>query len=115
LLYAPDYGNARACPATAGKSAFSRQFISEQASAIERRIGVSLKERQALLLDRESGKPHVPRLDAVVMIHSILRAFKRSGSVYARDELLDVMGCADPVVFVTLWKPAPALARGYEK
>jgi SAM-dependent methyltransferase len=59
----------------------------------------------------ELGEPETPRL---ILHYDILRPHRRSAKTHARDEVMDVLGCARRVTFVTLWRPPDQLRRRYK-
>ncbi|HEY8154305.1 MAG TPA: class I SAM-dependent methyltransferase [Myxococcota bacterium] len=59
----------------------------------------------------ELGEPEVPRL---ILHYDILRPHRRSAKTHARDEVMDVLGCARRVTFVTLWRPPEQLRRRFK-
>jgi hypothetical protein len=56
----------------------------------------------------EFSEPEAPRL---ILHYDILRPHRRSAKSHARDEVMDVLGCARRVTFVTLWRPPESLRR----
>jgi SAM-dependent methyltransferase len=59
----------------------------------------------------EFSEPAVPRL---ILHYDILRPHRRSAKTHARDEVMDVLGCAEQLSFATLWRPPDALRRGFQ-
>jgi SAM-dependent methyltransferase len=59
----------------------------------------------------ELCEPAAPRL---ILHYDILRPHRRSAKTHARDEAMDVLGCARRVTFVTLWRAPDELRRRFE-
>jgi len=59
----------------------------------------------------EFSEPVVERL---ILHYDILRPHRRSAKTHARDEVMDVLRCAQQISFVTLWRPPELLRRAYE-
>jgi len=59
----------------------------------------------------EFAEPEAPRL---ILHYDILRPHRRSAKTHARDEVMDVLGCARRVTFVTLWRPPEPLRRRFK-
>jgi len=57
------------------------------------------------------SEPAAPRL---ILHYDILRPHRRSAKTHARDEVMDVLGCARRVTFVTLWRPPESLRRHFK-
>ncbi len=55
-----------------------------------------------------------PVVDRLILHYDILRPHRRSAKTHARDEVMDVLRCAQRVTFVTLWRPPELLRRSYE-
>jgi SAM-dependent methyltransferase len=59
----------------------------------------------------EFSQPEAPRL---ILHYDILRPHRRSAKTHARDEVMDVLGCARRVTFVTLSRPPEQLRRSFK-
>lgn len=100
-------------PAASGMTDFAKELSSGGHSEVAKQIGVNGK---AVYLDTENPSSHgEARIDTAVISYDILRAYMRTGSVYERDELLDVLTCAKKVSVVTLWRDPNALRAAFEK
>jgi hypothetical protein len=59
----------------------------------------------------EFDQPVVPRL---ILHYDILRPHRRSAKTHARDEVMDVLGCAAQRSFATLWRAPEALRSRFQ-
>jgi 2-polyprenyl-3-methyl-5-hydroxy-6-metoxy-1,4-benzoquinol methylase len=56
----------------------------------------------------------VPVVDRMLLHYDLLRPHRRSAKTHARDEAMDVLGCARQITFVTLWRPPEILRERFE-
>lgn len=103
-------------PSASGQDAFIDAFMAGKMPQLQAATGTDPKAQPVTRLDSElSETPSEPHLATAIISYDILRAFMRTGSVYERDETLDILSCARKVTIVTLVKSAPALSAAYEQ
>ena len=100
-------------PTASGMIDFAKGLSSGAHSEVAKQLGV---HGQTIYLDTErpSGNNEA-HINTAVISYDILRAYMRTGQVYERDELLDILACAKKISVVTLWRDPKVLRAAYEK
>ncbi len=97
-----------------GSAALARQLASGQAPEVAALAGTGDGSRFTLVDANELSEFSEPTVDRLILHYDILRPHRRSAKTHARDEVMDVLRCAQRVTFVTLWRPPELLRRSYE-
>jgi 2-polyprenyl-3-methyl-5-hydroxy-6-metoxy-1,4-benzoquinol methylase len=100
-------------PAASGMTKFAKELSSGGHSDVAKKIGIDGK-MVYLDTERPSGNNEA-HINTAIISYDILRAFMRTGQVYERDELLDILACAKKISVVTLWRDPSVLRAAYEK
>jgi hypothetical protein len=56
-----------------------------------------------------------PAVERMILHYDLLRPHRRSAKTHARDEVMDVLRCAQRLAFVTLWRPPASLRRRFQE
>jgi SAM-dependent methyltransferase len=97
-----------------GSATLARQLASGQAPEVAALAGTGNGSGFTLVDANDFSEFSEPAVDRLLLHYDILRPHRRSAKTHARDEVMDVLRCAQRVTFVTLWRPPELLRRSYE-
>jgi len=97
-----------------GAAALARQLASGQAPEVAAQVGTGDGSSFRLVDANELSEFSEPVVERMLLHYDILRPHRRSAKTHARDEVMDVLRCAQRVSFVTLWRSPELLRRSYE-
>ena len=97
-----------------GSALLARQLASGQAPEVAAAAGTGDGSGFVLVDANDFSEFSEPKVDRLILHYDILRPHRRSAKTHARDEVMDVLRCAQRVTFVSLWRPPELLRRGFE-
>ncbi len=102
-------------PTSAGKKTLMRKLTANQLPELAGRLGTPDASVWGTPLNANHlDEPSEPVRSHAILHYDIMRPFFRSTRVYARDEAMDLLSCADKVTFVTVLTPSSVLSKQIE-
>jgi len=97
-----------------GSAALAEQLASGQAPEVAAFAGTGDGSGFTRVDANDFSEFSEPEVDRLILHYDLLRPHRRSAKAHARDEVMDVLRCAQRVTFVTLWRPPDLLRRSFE-